>query len=98
MNLKITNIKDNLYTLLCENGNTYEFKLKFFGLKNNPEIGDCIKMNENLLDKKFKEYSKSYMFGPLDEPYGRKVESYNDIEVIELLIKSKKFFLKRFFG
>ena len=98
MELKIINIQSNKFTLLNNSNETYELKLIFYGIDTEPKIGDYIKINDNLLDKTYKEYSKSYMFGPLNEPYGRKVKDENDIDVISIKSGSKTILLKRFFG
>ena len=98
MTLKITNIENNMYTLINTEEQTFTFKFKFFGLSKNPEIGDYIEMNESLLDKTYIEYSNYYMFGPLNEPYGRKVKDENDVDVICLQIGTEIIYLKRFFG
>lgn len=98
MTLKIIDIQDKFYTLINTQDETFEFKFKFFGLSKDPEIGDYIEMNESLLDKSYIEYSKYYMFGPLDEPYGRNVKDENDVDVICLQIGTEIIYLKRFFG
>ena len=98
MELKIINIESNIFTLLNNSNETYDLKLKFYGIDTEPKIGDFIKINDKLLDKTYKEYSKSYMFGPLNEPYGRDIKDENHPDIITLKLKGKTITLKRFFG
>ena len=95
--LKIEKIENSRYTLVNDEGVVLDIKLKFYGLTQNPNKGDYIYINDALLDPKYKEYSKSYYFGPLDEPYGRKVTE-NDIDFLTLDINGNKVNLKRFYG
>lgn len=97
MKLKIEKIDDNMFVLISENGEIYNLKLKFYDLTNEPNIGDFIYINENLLDPKYKEYSRSYYFGPLNEPYGRDVKE-GDIDFLIVEINGNKINLKRFYG
>jgi len=97
MKLKIEKIENLKYTLVNEENTVFNLKLKFYGLTENLSEGDYIFINDALLDPSYKEYSKSYYFGPLDEPYGRKVTE-KDIDFLTLEIKGKKVNLKRFYG
>ena len=52
-------------------------------------------MNEDLL----KEVNNNIVsFGPIEEIYGRKIESNNDKDLIYLNTKNKITYLKRFYG
>ena len=97
--LKITNIQNNTYTLENEQTYlTYKFELKFFDLPNQLKVGDIIGMHKQLLNPNYVEYSTIYYFGSLDAPYGRKVKSKEDIDVIGIKTNCETIFLKRFFG
>lgn len=97
--LQIIGINNEKYSLIdLESQKEYQFELKFYGLKNNLKIGDKLGFHDELLDPKYKEYSQSYQFGPIDEIYGRNVAGLKDIDSIMLLVDNEKIYLKRFFG
>ena len=97
--LKIVGKQDREYTL--ENAETkeqYKFQIKFFDLDEEVVVGDTITINEALLDRAYKEYSKKLQFGALDQPYGRKIESREHPDLLCVKKNEKEYWLKRFFG
>ena len=96
--LKIFNIENNLYKLIDKNKNEYEFNLTFYDLEDKLNVGDYIYLNKELLNPSYKEYSTTYFFGPLDEQYGREIQTKDDIDLMKVKIKDKTIYLKRFFG
>jgi len=96
--LKIMKIENNTYTLLNKDGEKFEFNLTFYDLEENLVQGDFIYFNKHLLNPNYKEYNKTYFFGPLDEVYGREIKSKEDIDLIKIKLGDKTIFLKRFFG
>ncbi|MGI5842365.1 MAG: hypothetical protein ACOX6H_03655 [Christensenellales bacterium] len=98
--LQIVDIYTNNDYILVdfENQKKYKLNLRFYGLETAPKIGDTLGFHDELLDPNYDEFSTHYQFGPLDEVYGRKIESSKDIDCIMLLKNDKKTFLKRFFG
>lgn len=98
MKLKITNIEDRIYTLLDENKKEYNFYLTFFDIPVQPKVGDVLDFDERLLDPNYVEYSQEYYFGDLASIYGRAIGTEHDADFIEVHIKRKKYYLKRFYG
>ena len=97
--LEIIDIIDNNYLLFDkENKRKYDFDLYFYGLGFDVEVGDKIVLNDNLLNENYLEYSEEYYFGPIDEVYGRKINSMNDIDLITIKKGNKNIYLKRFYG
>lgn len=96
--LQIVNVKDYEYNLKDENGNNYIINLEFFDIDEEPKLGDYIFLNKKLLDSTYEGYSTSYTFGNLENKYGRKNVSIDDIDVIKLIINNSEIYLKRLFG
>ena len=96
-NFIIKQIDGNKFTLLNKKNNkVYELKLTFFDVE--VKIGDVIAIHKELLDPSYDEFSNEYRFGPLDEPYGRKVEGPEHMDFIAVKTQDKIIPLKRFFG
>lgn len=97
--LEIEKIENDYYTLLNkETEKRYTFHIQFYGLTEMPKVKDLIAVNSQLLDKDYAEYSDFYQFGPIDESYGRKIDSKTQPDFIELSIGKNIIHLKRFFG
>ena len=93
--LIITKIDGYNYYLVDEENREYKINIEFYGLEDSPKEQDLIYMNEELL----KEVNNNIVsFGPIEEIYGRKIESNNDKDLIYLNIKNKITYLKRFYG
>lgn len=90
--------KDN-YILKDKEENQYPFTLEFHDIEKRPSLNDNIYISENLLDKNNEQYNSYYVFGSLDNTYGRKIinEKDDDIIIIETQNKEKKL-LKRLYG
>ena len=98
-NLKVVKIERDKYTLKnIKTKAEYNFSITFFGLKQDVAVGDVIAIHKELLDPTYVEYSTQYYFGPLNEVYGRKVTSKDDIDFIAIKTKNDIIKLKRFFG
>ena len=95
--LKIVRLDDREYFLEDENSNQYKFQIKFFDLEK-PVVGDSLVFNEKLLNRGYKEYSNKLMFGALDKPYGRKIESRDHPDLLCVKKGGKEYWLKRFWG
>jgi hypothetical protein len=97
--LKIVEKQDREYTL--ENTQTkqqHKFQIKFFDLEKEVEVGDSLLMNEDYLDRNYKEYSRRLQFGALDKPYGRKIDSREHPDLLCVKKGNEEYWLKRFFG
>lgn len=98
-NFEIVKIENRYYTLKnIKTGKTYRLAIKFFDYDQQIKVGTIIGLHSELLDPNYQEYSTEYYFGPIDEPYGRKVDGKDDINVIGIKIGNEKIYLKRFFG
>lgn len=97
--LKIVKITNDKYLLQdLDTKETYSFNIKFYGLEQLPQVGDMLGFHKELLDKNYDEYNTSYQFGPINEPYGRKISGPEDVDCILLKTANTKTYLKRFFG
>lgn len=97
--LKIIKIVNNNYLLIDkESKRKYDFDLYFYGLSEDLNVNDEIIINENLLDEKYLEYSTEYSFGPIEEVFGRKIDSMIDTDLITIKKGNKNIYLKRFYG
>lgn len=96
--LEIIEINDYEYHLKDDNNKIYIINIEFQDIDIKPNINDYIYISEKLLDKNYKEYSKSYTFGNIDSIYGRKIEEDNDVDIIAISINNKKTYMKRLYG
>ena len=55
-------------------------------------------MNFNFINPMYDGYSTNYIFGNLDNVYGKPNIDINDIDVIKLVIKHREIYLKRLYG
>lgn len=97
--LNVIEIHDRNFVLEAnETKERFEFQIKFFDIPKEVVVGDVLMVNEVLLDKNYKEYSKKLQFGALDEPYGRKIDSRDHKDLICVIKDGQEYWLKRFFG
>lgn len=97
MKLKIESINNYNYELI-DNEKKYNINIEFFDIKEKPEIGDILYINEKLLNKNYKEYDTFYRFGSIYNSSGRELNKNNEEEVIILNINNKNIILKRLYG
>lgn len=98
ISLKIDKINKKLYTLKDIDGISYEFVLEFLDIDFTLDIGDVIHMNEQLLDECYEGYNSCYIFGDLNNSYGKANISISDIDIIRVTSKNKTILLKRLYG
>lgn len=98
MKLRIVEKNNYLYNLEDEVNNKYIINFEFLDIGNNPDVGNYICMNEELLNPKYDGYSTFYTFGSLDSQYGKKDIKLNDIDVVKLVMDEKEIYLKRLYG
>ncbi len=96
--LEVVGVDKYNYLLKDNSQKEYNIELEFYDIKILPNIGSYIYMSENLLNKNYKEYSTSYCFGPLGQPYGRNIEDEEDNDILLLEIDNKKIYLQRYYG
>lgn len=96
--LKIIKKDGNEYKFIDENDNEYEFVIIFYDIDFEPEVGDFIEFNEDLLDETYDGYSLFYTFGSIDSVYGKENIDKNDTDIIVLITKEKNTFMKRLYG
>ena len=89
---------DDNFVLEDEKKNQYNLRMTFYDLEKELCVGDYISIHKELLDKNYEEYSNEYLFGPLEEIYGREIKSKEDIDFVVLECDNKKIYLKRFYG
>ena len=94
--LIVLSLNKSNYTLGQDNIKLTEITILHDKLK--LKEGTKIYMHEELLDNNYVEYSPHYYFGDINAVYGRNVQSANDIDVIMIVLKNEKIFLKRFYG
>lgn len=96
--LKIVDKKKYEYNLEDENNNKYNLVLDFFDIKDKPKIGDYIYMRKDLLNPKYDGYSTSYVFGNLENKYGKENISIDDIDIIKVVMDDLEIYFKRLYG
>ena len=96
--LKIVDKKNYEYNLEDDNNNKYNLVLDFFDIKDKPKIGDYIYMRKDLLNPKYDGYSTRYVFGNLENKYGKENISIDDIDVIKVVTDNLEIYLKRLYG
>ena len=60
--------------------------------------GNDVGFDKRLLDPNYAEYSEEYYFGDLASIYGRVIDTEDNADFLEVHIKRKKYYLKRFYG
>ena len=96
---QIIEVDNDTYTLIDTKNKKYKLIIEFHDVEQSPQIGYYIYLSESLLDKTKEEYSDYYVFGPLDSPYGKKIENENDKDLIKILgSNNKNIYLKRLYG
>lgn len=98
LKLEISNIEGYLYYLKDQMNNKHILNLEFFDIEKEPEVGNIIYINDNLLNPKYEGYSSSYTFGGLNNEYGKPNINIEDVDVIKLVIEDKEIYLKRLYG
>ena len=96
--LKIVDKKKYEYNLEDENNNKYNLVLDFLDIKDKPKIGDYIYINEKLLNPRYDGYSTRYVFGNLENKYGKENICIDDIDVIKVVMDDLEIYLKRLYG
>lgn len=90
------------YKVLDEFGEIHDIILQFYNVDLLPQIGEYIYFSDKLFDVKLNEGIMHFNFGPLDQPYGKKITIDNLDDNIEEILKiekeDKKIYLKRFYG
>ena len=87
--------KDGYYYYFRDmNENEYKLNIEFYDLLNNPKIGDYLYINSGLLE----ESGSLLCFGPIDEDYGRNVDSLDCTDLVVLCTGDDKKYLKRYYG
>lgn len=84
----------------AETKEEYEVEFTFYGFEQEKAVtGSLIMMHKELLDPDYVEYATEYIFGPLDEPYGRRIDSVEHKDYLAIKLPSGEVYkLKRFFG
>lgn len=91
--------KDNyVYILQDSKDKKYTLNLEFLDTDINPEEGDTLIFNSELLNPSYDGYSLAYTFGNLDSKYGKNNISIDDTDAIKVIHKNKENYLKRIYG
>ena len=96
--LKIINIDGDIYNLKDTKENNYTLNLEFFDIDKKPQIGDYIYMSSELLNPRYEGFSTNYVFGTLEDTYGKKDIDLIDIDIIKVVINNLEIYLKRLYG
>ena len=95
--LQIIKKENGLYFLKDEEEKEYEIVLEIHDI-DEPEVGDFISFNNELLNQRYEGYSTFYAFGNLDNQYGKSDISLDDIDVIKIEKDNSEIVLKRLYG
>jgi len=96
--LQIINKIGCVYTLEDKDNKFYNINIEFIDIEEQPQIGEEVLINEELLNPKYEGYSTSYIFGNLENKYGKQNISMDDIDIIKLISNEKEIYLKRLYG
>ena len=96
--LKIINIDGDIYNLKDTKENNHTLNLEFFDIDKKPQIGDYIYMSSELLNPRYEGFSTNYVFGTLEDTYGKKDIDLTDIDIIKVVINNLEIYLKRLYG
>lgn len=96
--LEMINKNNYEYHLKDEDEMIYHINLEFFDIPEELKSGDYIYIAEQLLNPRYEGYSVNYVFGGLDNKYGKENIEINDIDVIKLQMEGKEIYLKRLYG
>lgn len=94
LEISSVNLYNNYNLLDKKNNKTYSLYLEFYGI-DKPKVGDCLAINEKLLDRNYEGYCQPYAFKLCENE--NKINA-NDIEKIALNLGNKKYVLKRIYG
>ena len=95
--LSIVNKDNNNYELVDENDNHYNFRIELYDIDNTDNI-KYLYISDSLLDPHYYEYSRSYIFGGIDQPYGRVMNNRTIQDLIMVEYEDRIIYLKRFYG
>ena len=89
-------LKYNQYLLESEKGELVQ-SIELYGM---PKIcvGDCININNKLLDVNFLGYTQPYAFELLNMDEQFEINQENEIEYISIMHDNKEYWLKRVYG
>ena len=83
----------NFTYYLTDKEKTYSLKLEFYDLNKDPQVGDVIIINEELLKENI-----LLSFGALNSEYGKNIKDSHDKDLMVLIVGNKKIYLKRLYG
>ena len=96
--LKIVEKSKYVYKLEDEEKREYMINIEFLDIEVPPKNGDLLFINKELLNPKHDAYSTSFIFGNLDNKYGKENILIDDIDVIKVVKDEKEIYLKRLYG
>lgn len=96
--LRIVNKNNYEYELKDEEQKNYNINIEFLGVEIEPKIDDYIYISAELLNTRYSGYSTNYVFGELDNKYGKENINLADIDVIRVVTTQKEIYLKRLYG
>ena len=82
------------YELKDTDNGEYQLNMEFYNVGKDPEVGDFLFMSEKLLQ----ENNAVLSFDTFESEYGRKIENALDDDIVVLMIKDEKIYLKRVYG
>lgn len=92
--LIIKEIKEYDYFLEGSHKKQYKLNIEFYDLPNKPKVGDSIFLSESLLQ----DLTIPLCIGPIDQKYGKVIQSSDDPDIIVLIMDKKEHILKRYYG
>ena len=82
------------YVLKDTDNGEYQLNMEFYNVEKDPEVGDYLFMSEKILQ----ENNAVLSFDTFESEYGRKIENALDDDIVVLMIKDEKIYLKRVYG
>ena len=98
LRLVIESKEENNYVLKDKDGNMYNINFEFFDIDEEPQENDYINLSAELLNPRYKEYTKYLSFGKMDNICGRNEDKLQDIDIMKIERDGKEIYLKRLYG
>ncbi|MBQ8132564.1 MAG: hypothetical protein IJ193_08745 [Bacilli bacterium] len=96
LRFQITDLQDDVYTVINENNETYQFRLHFYDL--DLSVGDYLVVS-SIYFLKFTEFGlEKYYFGPLNTQFSKKIDADHEYEKMMIEHGDGVIIYQRYYG
>lgn len=93
--LQIKEIAEYYYFVEDSKNTPYKLNIEFYDIPIQPSKGDFLYISEHVLPRK---NSIPLYYGAMDASYGKEIHTSEDEDLLVLVTKENKYYLKRFYG